>query len=278
MASHNQFLEGMLLDSQAPGTPPEPQPPTKRVAKRLVKTRFCKHYLRGHCKYQDKCAYAHQAEELMPRPNLVKTKMCVSFLSGACMNNECTYAHGFQELRQASHQETLEIGSEAAMNTREGWLALSQGSLSTISATDGALSSKSRHAQKADVLSQSSQTSISQTLMSDMQRPGSLVSLSQIPPHQLGQLELEHGLTNFNQDFFTGTPMTQQMHDFLNPDMDSEALSHGERLQNMQHVRPKRQQPQLRQLLQHQQQHSSISSMSSRANRSVHNDTNHNSK
>jgi len=63
----------------------------------------------------------------MPRPNLVKTKVCVSFLSGACINSECTYAHGFAELRQATHEENSGFDAEdcassilaSSMETRE---------------------------------------------------------------------------------------------------------------------------------------------------------------
>ncbi|CAE8616943.1 unnamed protein product [Polarella glacialis] len=78
----------------------EPPPPTKRMAKQLVKTRFCKHHFRGFCRYQDKCAYAHNMEDLQPRPNLTKTKICVSFMSGNCTQSNCNYAHGMEELRQ----------------------------------------------------------------------------------------------------------------------------------------------------------------------------------
>jgi len=36
----------------------------------------------------------------MPRPDLIKTKICLSFLSGTCVKDDCTYAHGLPELRQ----------------------------------------------------------------------------------------------------------------------------------------------------------------------------------
>jgi len=81
--------------------PLEPPVPTKRIGKHLTKTRYCKHYLRGYCRYGHKCAYAHQADELMPKPDLIKTKLCLSFFSGACLNENCTYAHGMQEMRRA---------------------------------------------------------------------------------------------------------------------------------------------------------------------------------
>eukprot|EP00420_Gonyaulax_spinifera_P036213 CAMPEP_0197883414 /NCGR_PEP_ID=MMETSP1439-20131203/10249_1 /TAXON_ID=66791 /ORGANISM="Gonyaulax spinifera, Strain CCMP409" /LENGTH=163 /DNA_ID=CAMNT_0043503133 /DNA_START=54 /DNA_END=542 /DNA_ORIENTATION=+ len=86
---------------------------TKRMARQLVKTRFCKHFRRGYCRYQDKCAYAHTSEELMPRPNLMKTKICMSFLSGRCSNDECTYAHGLMELRQVPEQAGGDLQSRS---------------------------------------------------------------------------------------------------------------------------------------------------------------------
>jgi len=72
----------------------------KQISKRLAKTRFCKHHLLGHCHYEERCFYAHTREELVPRPDLIKTKICLSFLSGTCVKDDCTYAHGLPELRQ----------------------------------------------------------------------------------------------------------------------------------------------------------------------------------
>mmetsp|Transcript_73611 Transcript_73611/g.193114 ORF Transcript_73611/g.193114 Transcript_73611/m.193114 type:complete len:484 (-) Transcript_73611:220-1671(-) len=68
----------------------------------LVKTRFCKHFARGFCRYEDTCAYAHGLQELKSRPNLVKTKICVNFLAGACSEGSvCKYAHDRAEVRTA---------------------------------------------------------------------------------------------------------------------------------------------------------------------------------
>jgi len=87
----------------------------------LLKTQMCARFLSGCC-INNGCPHAHrlaelsqgksksnnsnesfnphQEEELMPRPNLLNTKMCVSFLSGGCINKACPYAHGLAELSQ----------------------------------------------------------------------------------------------------------------------------------------------------------------------------------
>lgn len=89
----------------------EPPPPKKRIATLLKKTTLCKHFLRGHCRFEDKCSYAHSADELQSKPNLTKTRMCANWLSGRCRNENCTYAHGTEEVQstkaaQAKASET----------------------------------------------------------------------------------------------------------------------------------------------------------------------------
>jgi len=83
----------------------DPPAPVKRIAKKMMKTRYCKHFLRGYCRYDSKCAYAHQVAELKPKPDLAKTRICLRFLSGECNNEACAYAHGLQEMRKVNHQE-----------------------------------------------------------------------------------------------------------------------------------------------------------------------------
>ncbi|CAE8686474.1 unnamed protein product, partial [Polarella glacialis] len=74
------------------GGPIEPPPPATQMAKQLAKTEFCKHHIRGFCRYKAKCAYAHSMEELQSRPNLTRTKLCISFMSGNFDNTNCSYA------------------------------------------------------------------------------------------------------------------------------------------------------------------------------------------
>jgi len=84
------------------GDSPEPPPPKKRLAKFLKKTSMCKHYQRGHCRFRDKCSYAHEVDELMSKPDLTKTRICVYFLAGCCTNNNCSYAHDLNEVQQSN--------------------------------------------------------------------------------------------------------------------------------------------------------------------------------
>ncbi|CAJ1416025.1 unnamed protein product, partial [Effrenium voratum] len=77
--------------------------------KHLVKTKLCKHFTKGYCRYQDQCAFAHETDELVYRPDLTKTKMCSRFLvEGGCSNN-CSFAHSWEELRHVDRR-----GSAAA--------------------------------------------------------------------------------------------------------------------------------------------------------------------
>lgn len=66
----------------------------------FVKTRLCKHFTKGYCKFEDHCFFAHELNELVLRPDLTKTKLCHTFMStGACPNDCCSFAHGVEDLR-----------------------------------------------------------------------------------------------------------------------------------------------------------------------------------
>lgn len=74
----------------------------KQFTKLLKKTSLCKHFLKGHCFFEDKCQYAHHASELQPKPNFAKTRMCAHFLAGYCKNDHCRYAHDQAEVKETS--------------------------------------------------------------------------------------------------------------------------------------------------------------------------------
>lgn len=67
----------------------------------FVKTKLCKHFTKGYCKFEDKCFFAHDISELVYRPDLTKTKLCQRFMAlGVCFNDHCSFAHGIEELRE----------------------------------------------------------------------------------------------------------------------------------------------------------------------------------
>lgn len=67
----------------------------------FVKTKLCKHFTKGYCKFEENCCFAHDVSELVYRPDLTKTKLCQRFMAlGVCFNDHCSFAHGTEELRE----------------------------------------------------------------------------------------------------------------------------------------------------------------------------------
>lgn len=93
-----------------------PPAPKKRIGKLLQKTTLCKHFMRGNCRFEEKCSFAHQLEDLLVKPNLEKTRMCAHFKAGYCRKYNCSYAHGPQELttRLAAQQKLQAAAMSAA--------------------------------------------------------------------------------------------------------------------------------------------------------------------
>jgi len=73
--------------------------PKVDISKQLHKTKMCKHFLKGRCRYGQACSYAHNPEELRYRPDLTKTRLCKNFDLGRCNDETCMYAHGSEQLR-----------------------------------------------------------------------------------------------------------------------------------------------------------------------------------
>lgn len=69
---------------------------------RLTKTRLCRFVTSGRtCPFGSSCTYAHSETELVPSPNLTKTKVCWSNMYGRCTKGSaCPYAHNEEELRR----------------------------------------------------------------------------------------------------------------------------------------------------------------------------------
>jgi len=77
-----------------------PKPRDNAVTARLTKTKMCHFFKSGKCASLD-CRYAHWSSELRSQPDLMKTKLCKSFVAeGICADGEnCQFAHGEGELR-----------------------------------------------------------------------------------------------------------------------------------------------------------------------------------
>mmetsp|Transcript_25375 Transcript_25375/g.58868 ORF Transcript_25375/g.58868 Transcript_25375/m.58868 type:complete len:231 (+) Transcript_25375:69-761(+) len=81
---------------------------TSSESNRFFKTKLCKHFTKGYCRFQDACAFAHQLDELVYRPDLTRTKWCARYLAGTCTTRNCSFAHSADELRSRD-----ELGSSS---------------------------------------------------------------------------------------------------------------------------------------------------------------------
>jgi hypothetical protein len=75
----------------------------KKHALQLFKTDMCKFFLENRCENGNRCAYAHDPDEIRTKPDLTWTSMCRTLLeTGSCLNRSCRFAHQESELR-ATH-------------------------------------------------------------------------------------------------------------------------------------------------------------------------------
>ena len=68
------------------------------MKKQLFKTKVCRHFLTGRCKYGHGCTFAHNSVELHSRPDFRRTKVCSK---ADCRDPNCQYAHNSDEVRDA---------------------------------------------------------------------------------------------------------------------------------------------------------------------------------
>ena len=61
---------------------------------------MCKFYQMGHCARGPICNFSHAEDELQPKPDLSKTRLCRKFQRHRCSDSACRFAHGTQELRR----------------------------------------------------------------------------------------------------------------------------------------------------------------------------------
>ncbi|KAF4650724.1 hypothetical protein FOZ61_011085 [Perkinsus olseni] len=86
----------VLLSPIHPSTAGSISQPSQWIRDRLFKTKVCRYFIKGRCKYGDACTYAHWSDELQPRPDLHKTRICNKL---DCTAETCPFAHSIYELR-----------------------------------------------------------------------------------------------------------------------------------------------------------------------------------
>jgi len=89
-----------LLSAPQTGYAPMPNVASGPPARgQYLKTKMCGYYKKGVCRFGTDCPYAHSKRELLPSPDLAKTRLCCPFLRGKCTYAKCKFAHGYKELR-----------------------------------------------------------------------------------------------------------------------------------------------------------------------------------
>lgn len=67
------------------------------MKRQLFKTKICRHFLSGKCKYNSSCTFAHSREDLKLPPDFRKSRLCQK---GTCTDPLCQYAHSPLEIRE----------------------------------------------------------------------------------------------------------------------------------------------------------------------------------
>eukprot|EP00929_Paragymnodinium_shiwhaense_P031638 TRINITY_DN1767_c0_g2_i1.p1 TRINITY_DN1767_c0_g2~~TRINITY_DN1767_c0_g2_i1.p1 ORF type:complete len:898 (+),score=294.92 TRINITY_DN1767_c0_g2_i1:58-2751(+) len=80
-----------------------------QIREQFHKTKMCVFYKKGQCAMGTGCPFAHNKEELMPAPDLAKTKLCYNFFRRKCNDSKCKFAHGYPELRATNNVYKTEL-------------------------------------------------------------------------------------------------------------------------------------------------------------------------
>lgn len=62
----------------------------------FLKTKMCPRL--DNCELGKNCSFAHSDKELRPLPQFKKTAICYNYRRGKCLNPECRFAHGEEEM------------------------------------------------------------------------------------------------------------------------------------------------------------------------------------
>jgi len=84
------FLEGSTL--VAPRMSPQ-------IRGQFRKTKMCTFHRKNRCVLGSKCSFAHTKAEMLPTPNLEKTRLCFKYFRNQCYDHDCKFAHGYADLR-----------------------------------------------------------------------------------------------------------------------------------------------------------------------------------
>jgi len=78
-----------------------PQEVATKHQQQLFKTKLCRFFVAGRCRYGADCPFAHHELELAEQPDFTKTSLCKDWMKGLCAHtsNVCRFAHGDSELR-----------------------------------------------------------------------------------------------------------------------------------------------------------------------------------
>mmetsp|Transcript_47222 Transcript_47222/g.137375 ORF Transcript_47222/g.137375 Transcript_47222/m.137375 type:complete len:225 (-) Transcript_47222:87-761(-) len=94
------------------GTPPAKKVIPPECALKFKKTMLCRFFPK--CAKGGECSYAHSMDELRPRPNFTKTRLCTGFFRGRCplAADDCLFAHGRSDLRSSwPNEDTSNVGA-----------------------------------------------------------------------------------------------------------------------------------------------------------------------
>lgn len=71
-----------------------------------MEKQICQHYLKGKCRFGDKCKNIHDTEGKQPK-SAKPSNICTYFQQGKCSKDNCSFLHGYHDSLQ--HLSTEQI-------------------------------------------------------------------------------------------------------------------------------------------------------------------------